>query len=230
MHLEDFQPNMFNQLELEKKGFISNNDLNKRFSSLYYRYYLFLEQYINKFVNINKVDSLIGINQSNICPVSDNDKDIYQTLSSFKYFYIRNTLYIENFTEEELKLLETKDIYDDDIHNFVANSYKRIITTPMEREGTVINYGPMESSAFYAPCNSLIIGFRYDPLFEGELALKNDDAWYNNYQEQQIFIMTQIRDLEKEMQEKFDIPVKIIMYDEFSIKKKDNLSNMVILK
>ncbi len=224
MRLKDLSPDIFDHLELEKKGFMDSNDLNEKFSSIYKKYYLFLEKYLNEVLNISKIDNLVSMNDTNMEPVDKKDMDIYQDLSSNKYFYIRNTLYIEKLTEDEINLLNTKEIFDDDIRSLIKNSYKRIITTTMPKDGTTINYGPL-APAFFAQCNALIIGFRYDPLFDGELAKTDDDAWYDNYIKQQVFITNLLNLLNKEFSEKIDIPIQVIKYDENSIKKKANLNN-----
>lgn len=222
MILNDFQPDMFNHLEMEKKEFIEDNDLNEKFSKAYKKYYTFLEQYIDKIINISKYDNLIAFHDSKLECVKKDDMDIYQSLSSFKYFYLRNTLYIENLTEQELELLISKEAYDEEVQALISSTYKKIITTSLSNENININYGPMESAAFYAPANALVLGFRYDPEFDGELAKKDDDAWYDNYQEQQFFVMTTLHNLEEETKEKLEVLIRVIKYDEFSIKKKDN--------
>lgn len=219
MYLNDFEPNSFDYLEMEKKGFIDNNNLNEKFSKLYKRYYLYLEKYLNEIIDIKKTDDLVETHQNNFQTASKEDMDIYQDLSSFKYFYIRNTLYIEKLNEEEIKLLEEKENYDDEIHDFIANTYKKVITTTSDIENANINYGPMESDTYYAQVNALVIGFRFDPLYNNDV--EDDDIWYDNYIEQQFLITKILQDFEKNMQEKLDIPVKIIKYNEFSVKKKE---------
>lgn len=226
MSLDDFQPNMFDILELEKKGVIDNNNFNEKFLMLYKRYYSFLEKYINDIININSIDESVELHQSNLATVKKDDMDIYQYLSSFKYFYLRNTLYIEKLNAEELNFLESNNIYNENVFHFIKNTYKKVITTSTSLDGLNINYGPMDSINFYAPSNALIIGFRYDPEFDGELANKDDNLWYDNYQNQQIFISTVLRKFEEHSNEASDITIRIIKYDEFSCKKKVNLEDM----
>lgn len=219
MHLSDFEPDSFDYLEMEKKGFIDNNDVNEKFSIFYKRYYSYLEKYLDEIIDINKTDNLVETNQNNFQAVNKEDMDIYQDLSSFKYFYIRNTLYIEKLNEEEIKLLEEKDSYDSEVHDLISNTYKKVITTSTPVINANINYGPKESNTYYAESNALVIGFRYDPLYSKEA--EDDDIWFDKYTEQQFLITRILKDLEQDIREKIDIPIKVIKYNEFSVKKKD---------
>ena len=230
MHLSDFEPSSFNYLEMEKKGFIDNNDVNEKFSILYKKYYSFLEKYLDKIIDIRKNDKLIESNQNNFQTVEKKDMDLYQDLSSFKYFYLRNTLYIERLSDSELELLEKKETYDDEVNNLIATTYKKVITTPTSIENLNINYGPIESSTYYAPCNALIIGFRYDPLYGGEDTNEDDDIWYDNYHAQQFLLVKILNKFQEEANQKIDIPIKVIKYNEFSVKKKENFNNIGMVK
>ena len=104
MRISDFYPQTFDVEKLEKKEWLKDENFTSEFTSLYQTYTKLLEQYIEKKVGLKEMDEVLENSKLNLKTVSLSDQDIYQSLSSFKYLYIRNTLHLENLETLELQL------------------------------------------------------------------------------------------------------------------------------
>ena len=84
---------------------LDKNTLNMEITSDYlqeYSLYIYLLlQYLLKTTDIKKYDDLLANDKHNFIPLKQEEMDIYQKLCSsiFKYFYIRNNIYIERLSE-----------------------------------------------------------------------------------------------------------------------------------
>ena len=124
---------------------------------LYSLYNNLLIQYLIKKYNLNLYDEMIQNSKRNFKKVDTKDMDIYQYTSSkyLNYLYIRNNIYIEKLSKEELLYLSnTKEILDYNNEQFIEKTYKKVI---FENEYTM--YGPDNSKYLKKP-NTLIIGLR----------------------------------------------------------------------
>ena len=80
----------------------------------------------------------------------------------------------------------------------------------MDKKVINVNYGP-DNLRFYKPNNALIIGFRYNDFDEGltkEIHFKR-----------KTFIEANIEIMERLLNKNSEIPIYIVHYNEFSIKK-----------
>lgn len=208
-------PVLNNQINVDEM----ENNTRGFYFTMYSLYSDYLEKFLIKHTIIENIDDDLDNNPLFNC-VSDNDKDFYQGLSvKLKYFYIRNNIHIENLNSEENRFLMNKIINDDyefntETEDFINKTFKKVISElPLEEKEAYINYGP-EVEYFYAPSNSLVIGVRYDE--ENNQNLIDKKNILNNY----------IHVLENEISTKFNIGVRIIIYDSFSVKKKDENVNL----
>ena len=64
-----------------------------------------------------------------------------------------------------LNKLKLKYNYDDDIERFISNTYKKITYEEVDTNGVLVNYGPFTNN-FFAPSNSLVIGFRCENTYD----------------------------------------------------------------
>lgn len=180
---------------------------------LYSLYNNLLIQYLIKKYNLNLYDEMIQNSKRNFKKVDTNDMDIYQYTSSkyLNYLYIRNNIYIEKLSKEELLYLSnTKEILDYNNEQFIEKTYKKII---LENEYTM--YGPDNPKYFKKP-NTLIIGLRCKSI-----DLNNDsDDELDNFLSQQQYLKLFIPELSRQLNERNLDSIEVIEYNNSSVVKK----------
>lgn len=199
---------------------IGNTD--EQYLGVYSLYNKLVIDYLDKHLKLSDFDNHFKNDELNYIKVNDNDMDIYQYLSSgfLNYFYVRNNIHLERLDNDEYnflinKLLNVDDSLDEKSELFIDKTIKKVLSESLDGEYE-INYGP-SNSKFYAPTNSLVIGFRYDE-FNNEGV--SDEVWDNNHEKQIDDIFQTFLDLEIQAETFKLMPVKIIQYNEYSVKKK----------
>lgn len=217
--LEDyklFEPNN-NRIKFEQLDEKRQND----YMIMQSAYYHYLLEYLCKKTDIEKSDNILKNSELNFVNIDEENMDLYQYLSSTKlsYFYIRNNIYIENLSVEEQRIL-IKYVkcseYNDEIEKLIENTLNKVIIENGSQKEVNIPFGPI-TTKFMCKNGSLVIGVRYD---EFNLNGKTDDEWDMNHDKQEQLLFQETLNLEYEISQKLNIPVKIIKYDDFSIKKK----------
>lgn len=212
----------------EAKRLASSETVNDLYCLLEGLYREYLEQYINKKGNLFSYDQQILESPLNFKQVKSTEKDFYQFSSNMHYFYIRNTLFIERLSIDDLNLLIAKynsgvTLLDDDIIELLERTYPKVIVpfvSNTQMAGDYTNYGPL-SDGYFAPVNALVIGFRYD-MYEEETDQKDDDIWFDTYAKQREFLQAFLPVISETLNTHFAVPCTIIEYDDDSVKKKDN--------
>lgn len=180
---------------------------------LYKLYNNLLVQYLIKKYNLNLYDEMIQNSKRNFKKVDTNDMDIYQYVSSkyLDYLYIRNNIYIEKLSQEELLYLSsTKELLDSNNEQFIEKTYKKVI---FENEYTM--YGPDNSKYLKKP-NTLIIGLRYKSI-----DLNNDsDNELDNFLSQQQYLKLFIPELSRQLNNRNLDSIEVIEYNNSSVAKK----------
>ena len=209
---------------------VSEFDINKlpdtevqNYLNLSTLYRALLNEYIKQ-LGLENYENVIKNSELNFIPVNSSDQDFYQYYnnSNLEYYYIRNNIYIDRLSEDEKKYLQNKlnthdySLNDQDI-NFVSQTLSKVIkeihdNTPEPFE---VNFGPL-STSFFAPNDALVIGFRYDMFNDNGM---DEDVFAENYERQREFCLNLNEQLESQLQNKLAIPIKVIEYDEHSIKK-----------
>ena len=209
---------------------ISEFDINKlpdtevqNYLNLSTLYRSLLNEYIKQ-LGLENYENAIKNSELNFIPVNSSDQDFYQYYnnSNLDYYYIRNNIYIDRLTEKEKEYLQNKlnardySLNDQDI-NFVSQTLSKVIkevhgTTPEPFE---VNFGPL-STGFFAQNDALVIGFRYDLFNDNGM---DEDTFADNYEKQREFCLSLNEQLEIQLQNRLQIPIKVIEYDENSIKK-----------
>ena len=192
----------------------------------YSLYHNWLLMYISSKLHLKKYDDLIFYSDLKFKAISTENMDVYQYLASdyLKYFYLRNNLHLDNLFEEETehlaKFLINEDYdYNEEKEKFVESTYERVIFEDILGNNQIINtnYGPNSSRRFFAPNNAIVIGFRYDELYNIGMT---DDEW-DELHDKQMDVLSEILNLfEIETQKVLHIPHKIIIYNDFSVKKR----------
>lgn len=180
---------------------------------LYSLYNNLLIQYLIKKYNLNLYDEMIQNSKRNFKKVDTKDMDIYQYTSSkyLNYLYIRNNIYIEKLSKEELLYLSnTKEILDYNNEQFIEKTYKKII---LENEYTM--YGPDNPKYFKKP-NTLIIGLRCKSI-----DLNNDsDDELDNFLSQQQYLKLFIPELSRQLNDRNLDSIEVIEYNNSSVEKR----------
>jgi len=132
---------------------------------------------------------------------------------NLKYIYLRNNIYVENFTEDEIKFLLDKynsgnfDL-DSSTIMFVANTYKKAVEdsfcVPFLQ--TNIIYHPANNFNYSVSSDAIVLGIRYDEFAGSD----------KEYVEKERFIHSLISNLNKELKKHNTV---ILKYGEYSIKK-----------
>lgn len=202
-----------------------DNNMKETYLEIYSIYRKLFSEYIIDKLQIKNYDFELTNSNLNFVKVIEKDMDIYQNFNNeiLNYFYIRNNLYIERLTPSERKILYTKFLsgdysLDENTKVIIENSYKRIIFEDIHKDGSncYINMGP-DNSDYYVPNQSIVIGFRYD---EFNLNNLSDEQWDNLHDKQLLYLSEFLLKMSKEISSKVNIPIQVIKYNEYSVKKK----------
>jgi len=203
----------FNNLSDEEK---------EKYLKLYECYSNLFNQYIINKLDLHKCDDMIGRSKNDFKVVDKDKMDLYQYLSSkyLKYFYIRNNLYIERLTSDELKFLEMKmnidpDGYDERCENFIEKTYDKVCVENTDLKSQVnINYGP-DAYSFFKPDNALIIGYRFDDYYKDYNT--SDSEWVEKNNDRLFELELTEMGLNIVCKDKLKIPVCFLKYNDFSV-------------
>ena len=176
-------------------------------------YFLFLNYIIEK-LNLKQFDQSLFNSDNHFIPINEENMDLYQFISSekLKYIYIRNNIYVERLSDEELQKLDSLEYNEtNQVNEFIDSTYPRVISEYDNNQKAIINFGP-DSSQFYVPDSNIIIGLR----------INQDNISYEE-KNKQNFELDFVKDYYSVLFDK-TLPngVSIIQYDEYSTKNKEN--------
>jgi len=186
---------------------------------------LFVEFIIEK-LDLKNYDEELEKSELRYLSSNIENMDLYQYFSSdeLKFFYIRNNMYIEKLTEEERNWLneriKNKNYeLDNEAKEFIEDTYEKVIFEDVLRDGSkcITLFGP-DSSNYLAKNDAIVIGINYD---EFNLNGLNDDEWSELYFKQSANLYSIIEKMRSEMKNKIDIPVEVLKYNMFSIKRRN---------
>ncbi len=210
-----------NMQEANNKGLTNGNDLNENYFKVIILYKKILNKYLVDTLDLKKYDNLIKTSELKFIPNAKENQDIYQYTSNMgmDYLYIRNNLFIERLTKEQIDFLikaYEQNITSKEVIDLVVNTYKDVIKYYYDKPDSMnVEYGPF-SPSFFAPNNSIVIGLNVDLFADNGIS---DSEWKANYFNQLRFINQLQHEMSHELGSKLDIPVTIIRYDENSIMK-----------
>ncbi len=195
---------------------LNENDKNN-YLKLYSLYNELLYCFLIKKLELKKYDDMISNSFVGFTKVEEKDMDIYQYLSSnyLRFLYIRNNIYIERLTSEEInKLLSFFNNYNsEEVLDFINNTYKKVMFE--SPDGTTM-YGP-DNLRFIKPSNSIMIGIRHNAFYIREN--EDENIWENKYEEKERYLDLFVPELERQLSNKGLGKVFVIEYNDFSIKK-----------
>jgi len=219
INFAEIQENLDFELAQEKKLIINNNFTN--YSKIYDIYRYGLEQVIKKMTPLEMYDKKIKESDLGFLEVLSEEKDFYQYPSTLKYFYLRNNLYIERLSIENIKKIQKINIENSEdlniLYQIVMTTYEDIIIEyPDTDKNTIISLGFDDINMM--PYNGgIIIGFRYDE-YRNEVELGNN--WQANYIKQVQMLQVLLPEVQKNLAAILKNNVRVIQYNEFSIKKR----------
>lgn len=219
-----FTPNSFHkELAKEKKLLDENGDFSEKYYLLQYIMQYFIEKYLEHKINLKKYDDCFLNSDLDFNEVDEKDKDIYQLRSLYHYYYLRNTLYVEKLTLKDLEfLLSCYESYQnnlsDEMIRFIEKNLEVVISSDISLEVRKINYGP-PTPDFFAPVDSIVLGFRYDIYGNSN----ENENWLDTEFQKKLYLQSVLSSQMEECEKNLDIPLKILVYDDFSVKKIDNL-------
>lgn len=200
-----------NQDYFQKLG--SSRETYLKLSTLYRS---LLNQYLKNRV-LGKYDNILTNSNLKFLPLTTDEQDVYQFYNNadMKYYYVRNNIYIEYLSTTELEYLTNKflsqnSLLTEEDSKFIEATFAKVIQERLlnsEKDYNVF-YGP-NSLNYCTNYKSLVIGVRYDEFNQNNMT---DDEWEENYDNQQTLLINLNEKLEKELQDMFDMPVKIIEY------------------
>lgn len=189
---------------------IFENEENIQIYSLYRKFFI---EYILNMTNLKSYDDKLENSSLKFLKTIKEKMDGYQFFSCdvLNYFYLRNNLYIDKLTEEEIKELKNrislKDyIFDEQAKKLIGNSYKRVLKYSNDED--IIKYSENYDDFLVAE-GTLVIAMKYDEFGESELHGK---MWLEEYFKKLEIINEIFKDLKKEIEEKLLIPVEILKY------------------
>lgn len=204
----------------EAKGLAINGVLTEQYFQLQSIYYHLLKLYIGSKVDLVSWEK--NLMKENIKPVAEGDKDIYQYLSDYQYFYIRNTLFVEKLPKEIIiKLINiNSEELTVELSELINITFKDVIaSTDWKLDDFNLHYGPL-SSEYMAGNKDLIIGFRCaeedDSLYESE------DKWFEDLNRRRYIIDQLCEQLSEVLTLNLNVNCRILEYFEESVKKKSN--------
>ena len=188
------------------------------------KYYELLMDYLIKNTDIKKIDDEIKNCKDFIFDIENvkEDKiDFYQFVCNNKlsFFYVRSNIYIERLDENEKKFLDSlipDGKYNDEVDLFIKKTYSKVTSEGPFRgkEKYLLNYGPSNTNKFFASNNTLVIGSRMDEYVNHIDNDKEREEYFKRFN----YFETKSREVEENLKEKLNYDVKVIIYDESSVK------------
>lgn len=204
---------------MNKEYFESLDNTNQEnYLRLYEIYSNLLIQYFIKYYNLKEFDDVLSKDKRNFEKVSTYDMDIYQYLSSeyLNYIYLRNNIYIERLSNEELLYLSKIKDYSLNKENeeFIRNTYLRVIVES-NNKNAVTMFGP-DNLKFIKRSNWVVFGIRYNRFNLKDRS--KEQEWLKQDEEREKFISMLIS-IAKIQFKKINPNTSIIRYNEFCIEK-----------
>ena len=204
----------------------SLNDIDKKtYLDLYLLYSNLLYKYLIPKLNLKIYEKMMVNARNHFENVKEDDMDFYQYLARdyLKYFYIRNNLYIERLTEDELDFLKKKlasnnQDLDSKTIDFISKTYPKVIAEKLDLNNTKVSYGP-DNYDFYQDSKALVIGVRFNEYYmqEGE----TEAEWDKKYDNRE-FELDNITFPLKRTLDNFEVKGVVVRYNDFSVDKLKN--------
>jgi len=145
----------FNKLNIEQK---------QLYLDYVSKYYTLLLEFLIQKGNLKSLDDSLKNSKNNFIKVEEENMDLYQYMSSdnLQFLYLRNNIYVERLSKDDLNYLRSIDLNNltEENFDFVKRTYELLINEEYNKT-TKMNFGPMDEE-FLSDSNSIIIGLRID--------------------------------------------------------------------
>lgn len=160
------------------------------------------------------INCLLGniINFSNLLNVIDESECFFAPSKTFKdygylstfspYFYLLNTLYLENLSDKDLKILNIKEKADEEVVDIVQRTLKNVITKKGAKNITYFNPTPET----IIKNGTLVFIFAYGKNSES----LSDDLYTSNVKKQKEFIKLFKENFENGIKSSLGIECKLL--------------------
>ena len=194
-----------------------DEDTKSYYFMMYSKYMELVYQYLLKNTELSKYDSILS--EHMVSPVMDEYKDFYQSFSKgfLKYYYLRNTLFLERLNKEELdfldkKILEENTTYDDETDNFIKSTLPKV--TRVDGEYRV--FYKSNDIDYSANPNALVLGVGIEYLIDYN---EEEEEKHRNDME---FVYRNNVSTEDDLSQKLGMDVVVFDYENVYKKKEDN--------
>ena len=215
---------------LTSKGLYDNNSVNDKYLMLFKKYKILLDKYLVNKLELNIYDKAIDDSKLSFVPVISEKMDYYQYISSMglKYFYLRNNIYVEKLSQENIdKILKLSDDElknpSEEIIKLIEDTYSDIIDVKNEKDVTyMVCYGP-DSDRFWFESDELVIGFRFDDFADNGLG--EDDEWEENRDNQITYVNGIMNQITENANKVLKVKTDVVWYNDFTVKEAVKLKN-----
>lgn len=198
----------FNLDFLRDRKFLVDNKFTKEFLSLMIFYRQAFEAYISKFIDIQKCECIFKETIHEEIEVASSQRNIYQTASTFSYFYLRNNVHLERLSEKELSFLKEKQqtgLFDDELFAFIKKTYKIVFCYSLLYDSNDLIHYEYTFESLYVENASLLFHIQYDIFLKKRDNFK--EFFFQVQEASQVF-----KNELKKLSSNFDVPVYIEIY------------------
>ena len=158
---------------------------------------------LDNIINFSNLSNAIGKSECYFAP-SKTFKEYGYLSTSSPYFYLLNTFYLENLSNDDLEILKNKEKIDEDAINIVKRTLKDVITKK-----------DVKSIAYFNPTPETIIknGTLVFIFVYGKNSKSlSDDLYTSNVKKQKEFIKLLKENFESGIKSSLDIECKLLSY------------------
>ena len=186
------------------------------YTDIYNKYYGLLMGYLDYYLNLKEIDDNIAKSIANFKCVDESKMDKYQLMChnnyNYKYIYLRNDLYVDRLTNDELQVLSGLDSINENSIDFIKKTFPKVINY-FYPETVITNYGPAVEK-YMTSSNNIVFGFRYDSVYSEEdkafdafAKRKLDEMFYQEYM--------------RYKGEKNGLDISLLVYNNYSVADSD---------
>ena len=197
-------------------------NFNSRYYKLYQNYKTLLDRYLVEKFSLKVYDDMVSDSDLLFIPIKEDDMDYYQYMSKMglKYFYLRNNIYIEKLSLEDIEKII--NLTDEELNNpsqeikeLIERTYPIVIDYASEKGLQGIScYGP-DSPRFWIDSSELVFGFIFDEVADNGLG--QDEEWFQNNLKQRAFLSSLFKAMKVKSSEITDKNINVLWYNEFTI-------------
>lgn len=158
---------------------------------------------LDNIINFSNLSNAIDKSECHFAP-SKTFKEYGYLSTSSPYFYLLNTFYLENLSNDDLEILNNKEKIDEDAINIIKRTLKDVITKKDVKSITYFNPTPET----IIKNGTLVFIFVYGKNSKS----LSDDLYTSNVKKQKEFIKLLKENFENGIKSSLDIECKLLSY------------------